>query len=198
MHKAADLHARLARATEDIRAFAGRVASNGINQVFDRLIRTGDPDANTIAFLCRVHDLLVSAEDALMVVIEAHREHEGPSGQHGCQHCGKALVPTLPNGISVGPAEAWRRAHLHLPARHDEPILIHIQEFEDGYQAIPILTTIPEPPPVPTLETPTTLVIDKTTGTVTRWPLLPIDVLAKQYHRYQHQEPMTFDGHSEQ
>ncbi|MFD0535293.1 hypothetical protein ACFQY7_17620 [Actinomadura luteofluorescens] len=38
-----------------------------------------------------------------------------------------------------------------------------------------------------------TLVIDKSTGTVTRWPLLPLDALARLYRRYQQRELMTFD-----
>ncbi|GAA0544257.1 hypothetical protein GCM10009546_02890 [Actinomadura livida] len=72
-------------------------------------------------------------------------------------------------------------------------MLLHIEEFDDGYRATPVAVSLPEPPRVPTIKPPATLVIDKTTGAVTRWPLLPINVLAKQYRRYLHQEPMDLD-----
>lgn len=70
---------------------------------------------------------------------------------------------------------------------------MHIQEFGAGFLAVPVRVDIPEPPPVPTAETPMGLVVDKSTGTVTRWPLLPLPVLARQYRRYQNGQPMTFD-----
>ncbi|HEU5023600.1 MAG TPA: hypothetical protein VFV01_01640 [Spirillospora sp.] len=94
----------------------------------------------------------------------------------------------------IDAAEAWRRARLRLPGSNDESaLLIHIEEFGDGFLAVPIRVAIPEPPPVPTAETPTGLVVDMCTGTVTRWPLLPLPVLAMQYRRYQNGQPMTFD-----
>jgi hypothetical protein len=52
---------------------------------------------------------------------------------------------------------------------------------------------IPDPALVPTIETPTALVVDKVTGAVTRWPLLPLPVLERQYRRYQSGQPMIFD-----
>ncbi|MGI5325053.1 hypothetical protein [Actinomadura nitritigenes] len=94
----------------------------------------------------------------------------------------------------IDAAEAWRRARLRLPEGNDESaLLIRIQEFEDGYLAVPVRVAIPEPPPIPTAETPTGLVVDKSTGVVTRWPLLPLPVLARQYRFYQNRRPMTFD-----
>lgn len=127
------------------------------------------------------------------MAIAAHHTHADSSDQLDAQPYAAVLALTPQDLVTVDAAEAWRRAHLHLPRRREDPILIHIQEFEDGYQAIPILATLPEPSRVPTIETPTTLVIDKTTGTVTRWPLLPLDILANQYRRYQDQEPMNLE-----
>ncbi|QKG20112.1 hypothetical protein ACTIVE_1748 [Actinomadura verrucosospora] len=80
-----------------------------------------------------------------------------------------------------------------LPDRQGESVLVHIQEFEDGFLAVPVQVAIPEPSPVPTIETSSAFVVDRTTGAVTRWPLLPLDVLARQYRRYQNGQPMTFD-----
>ncbi|MFG2245788.1 hypothetical protein [Spirillospora sp. NPDC048823] len=196
MHQAAELNARLARAIEDLRDLAGRVDSNGSERVFDQLMRPGDL-TDTVVFLRHAHELLINVAEILTLVIGASHTHGDSSDQPDSRLHPKVPALTPHEHIPVDATEAWRRAHLYLPGHHDNPILIHIQEFEDGYQAIPILATIPEPPSVPTIDTPTTLVIDKTTGTVTRWPLLPLDVLAKQYRRYQHQERMTFDDHAE-
>ena len=192
MHNAADLHARLARAIEDLRALVGRVDSNGSDLVLDQLTSSGDL-TDAVACLRHAHELLINIAETLTSVVGAHHTHGNCHDRFSRQH--HATVPALTpqDFTTIDAAEAWRRAHLHLPDHRDDPILIHIQEFEDGYQAIPILATIPEPPPVPTVETPTTLVIDKTTAIVTRWPLLPVDVLANQYRRYQHQEPMNLD-----
>ena len=192
MHIAADLSARLVRAIEDIKVLAERADGEGINRVLDQLTRTGDLDDDTIAFIRRVHALLTSTVQTLTLVIEANHIRRGSSDHPGFAHHTAVVAPNLHEVITVDAAEAWRRAHLHLPSRHDA-ILIHIQEFEEGYQAIPVPAPIAETPRVPSIDTPTTLVIDKITGAVTRWPLLPLDVLAKQYRRYQRQEPMDFD-----
>jgi hypothetical protein len=93
----------------------------------------------------------------------------------------------------IDEAEAWRRARVRLPSSEQEPTLIHIREFGDGFLAVPVQAVMPEPPPIPTAETPAGLVIDKASGAVTRWPLLPLPVLALQYRRYLNGQPMTFD-----
>lgn len=192
MHITADLRARLAQAIEDLRDLAGRVDSNGSDRAFDQLRQTDDLTDTTV-FLRRAHDVLLNVTETLTLVLAANHTDGAASDQPDAQPRANVLDLPPQSHITVDGAEAWRRAHLHLPGRRDDPILIHIQEFEDGYQAIPTLAAVPEPPAVPTIETPTTLVVDKTTGAVTRWPLLPLDVLAEQYRRYQQQQPMTLD-----
>lgn len=176
MHPAANRHAHLLQALENIRTFAERADRNAIDRLLAQPPTTSHLDDHTLDFLRRAQELLFIATQTLTTMLAS----DGMSSRHPAH---------------LDAAEAWRRARLHLPYRDDALILIHIQEFGEGYQAIPILVPIPEPPQVPTLETATTLVIDKTTGTVTRWPLLRMDTLARQYRRYMNQEPMTFDAH---
>lgn len=200
MHPAANRHAYLLQALDNIRALAERANSDAIDSL---LAQPPDPrhlDDHTLDFLRRAKDLIFITTQTLTTMLET----EGGSSRHGSQRdeasynaashiaYSPSLTPNHPAHLDA--AEAWRRAHLHLPYRDDAPVLIHIQEFAEGYQAIPILVPIPEPPSMPTIETATTLVIDKTTGTVTRWPLLRLDALARQYRRYMNQEPMTFDN----
>ncbi|GAA1833914.1 hypothetical protein [Actinomadura chokoriensis] len=171
MHTSADRYTHLLRGLETIRRMAERADRTAIARLLNQPAAAGHLDEPTLDFLRQAQDLLLTTTRTLTRALE-------PTGR--------------PSAIDA--AEAWRRAHLHLPRRGDELVLIHLAEFEDAYQAIPVLVDIPEPPPVPTLETATTLVIDKATGTVTRWPLLPLDVLARQYRRYKHREPMTLGG----
>ncbi|WP_138642023.1 hypothetical protein [Actinomadura geliboluensis] len=161
------------QAIKNIRTVAERADSHAIERSLTQPSVTSHIDDDTLDFLRRAHDLLLITTRMLI---------------------GMLAPPHRPPTIDI--AEAWRRAHLYLPRRNDGLVLLHMRELEEAYQAIPILVAIPEPPPVPTLETETTLVIDKTTGAVTRWPLLPPDVLTRQYHRYKRQAPMTFDEDS--
>ncbi|TDB95675.1 hypothetical protein [Actinomadura sp. 7K534] len=192
MHTGPDLHARLARDIEAVRTLAGQVDSNGDDHVLDQLTRTGGLD-DTMAFLRRAHHLLISITETLTLLIGAHDVYEDSSGQPDPRKHAKGRTSTPQDLVTVDAAEAWRRAHLHLTDHRDTSILLHIEEFEDGYRATPIPVSLPEAPRIPTLETPATLVINKTTGAVTRWPLLPLDVLANQYRRYARQEAMDFD-----
>ncbi|MFF4242622.1 hypothetical protein ACFYYL_42725 [Actinomadura geliboluensis] len=175
MH-AADRDTHLLQALENIRTLAERADRNVIDRLLTQPAATRHLDYHTLDFLRRAQDLIFITTQTLTTVLAS----DGSSSRHPAH---------------LDAAEAWRRAHLHMPCRDDALVLIHIQEFGEGYQAIPILVPVPEPPLVPTIETATTLVIDKTTGTVTRWPLLRLDTLARYYRHYMKQEPMIFDVH---
>ncbi|WP_339153703.1 hypothetical protein [Actinomadura luteofluorescens] len=195
----ADRLARLRRSAEKFRMLAERADRTAIDRLLARPDAAKQLDAPTLDFLRQAQDLVCSTAQALTTALEIAKptcnDGDQLTGVHSADLC---LAPLSAGSLTpadsqpLDPAEAWRRAHLRLPHRHDTPILIHIREFEDGYQAIPISVPIPEPPPIPTVETAITLVIDKSTGTVTRWPLLPLDTLARLYRRYQQREPMTF------
>lgn len=201
MHASADRRAQLLRGIESIRTLAERADSNAIDRLLAQPSTIRHLDGHTLDFLRRAQDLLLFTTQALATNIET----QSSPGRHGRPRDGASNIDTAPStrGLPITPdhaapldaAEAWRRAHLYLPPHHEEPSLIHIQEFDNGYQAIPIQISVSEPLLIPTIESATTLVIDKTTGAVTRWPLLPLDVLASQYRRYKREEPMTFDGH---
>lgn len=199
MASADDHHAPLLRGIESIRAFAERADRNAIDRLLTQPPTINNLDDHTLDFLRRAQDWILTTTQILTTVLETQgspskrgRRQDGSTNTDPCPatHSPSAAQKNL---TPVDAAEAWRRADLHLPHHHENPILLHIQEFEDGFQAIPIQVSIPEPPSVPTTDTPTTLVIDKATGTVTRWPLLRLNVLARQYRRYRRQAPMTFD-----
>ncbi|MES9541863.1 hypothetical protein [Actinomadura sp. NPDC000600] len=202
MYIEADRLARLRRSAEQIRMLAERADRTAIDRFLARPETAHQLDAPTLDFLRQAQDLISTTTQVLTTALEAADPSHNDGGQPAAA-CNADLYLAPLGAGDVAPAstrlvdiaEAWRCAHLLLSRHHDNPILIHIQEFEDGYQAIPIAAHIPEPPPVPTIET-TTLVIDKITGTVTRWPLLPLDALARLYRRYQQREPMTFDDQS--
>lgn len=199
MNIEADHLAHLRRSTEKIRMLAERADRTAIDRFLARPETTRELDNHTLDFLRQAQDLIRTATQGLTTALEAADPSPNDVGQLAAtSNADPYLAPS--SAVFLTPAatrpldtaEAWHRARLCLPRHHDNPVLIHIQEFEDGYQAIPIAVPIPEPPPVPTIETATTLVIDKITGTVTQWPLLPLDALARLYRRYQQQEPMTF------
>ncbi|MEU9867883.1 hypothetical protein AB0C87_08545 [Actinomadura sp. NPDC048021] len=196
----ADRLALLRRSAEKTRMLAERADRTAIDRLLARPDAANQLDAPTLDFLRQAQDLVCSTAQALTTALEIAKptcnDGSQPTGVPGADLylaplCANSLTPATSHPLDT--AEAWRRAHLRLPHRGDVPILIHIREFEDGYQAIPISVPIPEPPPIPTVETAMTLVIDKSTGTVTRWPLLPLDALARLYRRYQQRELMTFD-----
>ncbi|GAA2166481.1 hypothetical protein [Actinomadura napierensis] len=208
MHSAADCHARLSRAVDAMANAARRADRRKIGHALKQVAAADELDDYSLSFLYRAHDLVLELSEALTAVLEVHR---GPATVHGCPEseerrnqpcrtiCRLAdvlLEARAARTMAIDAAEAWRRARHYLSGRVDEPVLVHVQEFKDGFLAIPVHVAIPEPAPVPTIETPTALVIDKATGAVTRWPLLPLPLLERQYRRYQSGQPMTFDDAS--
>ncbi|MFA1546127.1 hypothetical protein [Actinomadura chokoriensis] len=200
MYIEADRLARLRRSAEKIRMLAERADRTAIARFLARPEIARQLDAPTLDFLRQAQELISTTTYVLTTTLEAADPSPNDGGEPtATSNADLYLAPLGAASLTpaatrpLGTAEAWHSAHVRLCRHQDNPILIHIQEFEDGYQAIPIAVTIPEPPPVPTVETATTLVIDKITGAVTQWPLLPLDGLARLYRRYQQREPMTFD-----
>ncbi|GAA4239999.1 hypothetical protein GCM10022254_63060 [Actinomadura meridiana] len=143
-------------------------------------------DPHTRDFLREARRLALTCATALTAVLEGHR----PDGTH-CLACGTLECRTLRRiagvlaAYSVRPvpvdrAEAWRRADACL-ARGDRPTVpIGIEPFEHGYVAWPAFDIG---------EGDFVLVIDRITGTVTRWPRLPLDVLAREYPDHEVSRP---------
>ncbi|MVZ99048.1 hypothetical protein F8568_001325 [Actinomadura sp. LD22] len=189
MSPAADRYTRLLQAVETV----GKLAEQGDIETIEHLLTQPTAtrlDTSATNALRNVRDSILTIRRALTALLQAaHEDGTSPS---------LITRPTADDATSAGHcsidrAEAWRRVHRHLPRHGSTPLLLHIEEFEDGFRALPVQADMPEPPSIPTLETPATFAVDKATGAVTRWPLLSLDVLARQYRRYRQGEPMTFD-----
>ncbi|MEU8347831.1 hypothetical protein AB0C74_39555 [Spirillospora sp. NPDC048832] len=198
MHAATDRLAHLLQGVENIRRLAERADPEVIESLLAQPA-AGHLDDHTLDFLRRARDLLFITTQTLSMMLRT----ADPFTTRGCRAeetsttdsrftSPSASQPSSP----LDAAEAWRRAHLHFARHHEDSILVHIEEFEEGYRAMPIVASVPEPPSVPTIETPTTLVIDKATGAATLWPLLRLEVLTRHYRSYKRQAPISFDSHS--
>jgi hypothetical protein len=191
MHTIDDRYVRLLQALETV----GKLTQQGDTEAIERLlaqpVSTTRFDAPTIGTLRHARDSILAIRRALLALLETAAA-DGPTPNLATTREPSDESTTVGHG-AIDCAEAWRRANLRLLDHGGTSVLLHVEEFAEGYRAIPVLVEIPEAPSTPTLETPTTLVIDKTTGAVTYWPQLSLDVLAQQYRRYRRGEPMTFD-----
>ncbi|MFB4298480.1 hypothetical protein [Actinomadura sp. NTSP31] len=192
MHPPADRYTRLLQAIETVGKLAQQDDIESIEHLLDQPATMSRLDASTINALRNARDSILTIRRALTTLFEA--------ATADCPTPNPAAIrppsdePLAAGHRTIDRAEAWRRAHRHLPDHGNTPLLLHIEEFQDGYRALPVLVEIPEAPSIPTLETPTALAIDKITGAVTRWPLLYLDVFARQYRRYRQGEPMVLDA----
>jgi hypothetical protein len=192
MQPTADRYARLLQAVETV----GKLAQQGDTETIEGLLTQPATatrlDASTIDALRHARDSILAMRRALTALLET------AAADCTTPNFATTRLPTDDSAsasyCTIDRAEAWRRADLRLSNHGSTPILLHIEEFEDGYRALPVSVEMPGPPSLPTLETPATLVIDKATGAVSRWPLLSLDVLARQYRRYRHGVPMTLDA----
>ncbi|MEU6041228.1 hypothetical protein ABZ801_38130 [Actinomadura sp. NPDC047616] len=94
---------------------------------------------------------------------------------------------------TIDAAEAWRRARSHFKESGEEEPLISIQPFPEGFLARHVHTALPAPPALPEPSTERVLVVDRITGQLTVWPLMPLTTTSTQYRRFKRGEPMTFE-----
>lgn len=188
MHPATDRYARLFRAVETIGHLAEQVTSDAIDSLLAHPLTHTHIDDTTLNALRGTSDAITTLRRALTALLEAaaaptDETLDAPASKGSKSHqLVKAPEPAGPKVIDA--AEAWRRAHLHLPAGSEHPIVFHIQELEEVYRALPVIVELPAPDPIPTIESATTFLIDKSTGAVTLWPLLPTQTIAHEYRRY--------------
>ncbi|MBC6462092.1 hypothetical protein [Actinomadura sp. HBU206391] len=148
-------------------------------------------DGHTAAFLRRARRLTLAGAAALSAAVGVHRYGPGADGTWRCLNCGtaepcrtlrrtaEALTAYLgaqPYGIDR--AEAWRRAETWLTRGGRPRVAVAVEEFAEGYIARPI----PYGPEEHEHER--VVVVDRRTGGLTLWPVLPENVLAEQYRRY--------------
>ncbi|NDU75078.1 hypothetical protein GWI34_20965 [Actinomadura sp. DSM 109109] len=150
------------------------------------LVQTGGLDPASRQFVAHARRLVLACTAALTCVLGSHRPGEGPHGEPVCRGCGTAECRTLRGlahvlaAYSVRPApvdraEAWRRADGHF-RRCGRPVPLIIEDFPDGFVARAADGPADEPAPL--------LVVDRDTGALSRWPSMPVDVLACEYTRY--------------
>ncbi|MFF0520720.1 hypothetical protein ACFYTC_18560 [Actinomadura nitritigenes] len=191
MRPAADRYTRLLRAVETVGKLAQRCDTESLDHLLDRSATVTRLDASTIDALRHTRDSMLMVRRALTTLLEATTA-DAPNANPVAIR--RPLDEPLPTGYrTIDRAEAWRRAYQHLPSHGSTPLLLHIEEFEDGFRALPISPEMPEMPSVPTLKAPATLVVDKASGSVSRWPMLALDVLARRYPHYRQGVPIVFD-----
>jgi hypothetical protein len=196
MPAATDRHAHILRGAESIQRLAERADPQAIERLLTQPA-AAHLDDDTLDFLHRARNLVSITAQALVTVLEstASSTMRGYEQEQTSANCPTpSLAAQHPGPLDA--AEAWRRARLYFSRQHEDPILVHIEEFDHGYQAMPIVLSLPELPSSPTIETPTTLVFDKTTGAAPLWPLLRLDVLASHYRSYKRQAPITLESQS--
>ncbi|GLZ09546.1 hypothetical protein Acsp03_70120 [Actinomadura sp. NBRC 104412] len=135
-------------------------------------------DAHTRDFLRDARNLALTFAIVFTAVLEHHR----PDGRR-CQACGTLECRTLrrvagvlaaysARPVPIDRAEAWRRADARLARCRRPATPLGIEPFEHGFVAWPAFDIG---------EGDFVLVVDRLTGTVTRWPRLSPDVLTREY-----------------
>lgn len=145
--------------------------------------------------------VLAGAVVALADVLDAYRSQ----GAAACSACETAVrCPTVPrvaaalvsHGVCratpLDRGAAWARADAHFNGASAGGVrrLISLTDLGAFYVARGVRAGLPEPARVQELDVETVLLIDKTSGEMSRWPLLPDADLVVQYRRYQRGEPM--------
>ncbi|NKZ06173.1 hypothetical protein [Actinomadura latina] len=152
---------------------------------------------------------LADAMAALADVLDAHRPVLTSAGGRTCPECETAApCPTVHRvaaalashgarrGAPLDRGAAWARAEAHFneSSSGGSRRLISLADLGAFYVARGVRVRLAEPPRVPAPDAETVLVIEKTHGRMSRWPLLSEADLIVQYRRYLHGEPMILDG----
>lgn len=140
--------------------------------------------------------ILAGAVVALADVLDAHR----PATAAPCPTVHRVAVGPVSRGACLGvPLDrgaAWARADAHFNAASTGGArrLVSLTDLGAFYVAREVRAGMPEPARVPGPDAETVLLIDKTSGRTSRWPLLPDADLIVQYRRYLRGEPMILGG----
>ncbi|MGW5414605.1 hypothetical protein [Actinomadura geliboluensis] len=144
---------------------------------------------------------LAGALVVLADVLGAHR----PTGAAVCPACEAATpCPTMRRiAAALVSHEAWQGArldrgavwacadaHFNRSAAGGARRLVLLSDLGAFYVARGVSAVLSEPPQVPMPDGETVLVLDKGSGRMSRWPLLPDADLIVQYRRYLRGEPM--------
>ncbi|MEU5882844.1 hypothetical protein [Spirillospora sp. NPDC047279] len=206
MRTAAEVHARTKATLEAVMSTAHRADGQAIQRALEDLGARGLLDAPTQAFLRQAHAITLTTASALAAVLDVHDGRSHPRVLIGCNSCAShASQPCRTIGrvadvfalhrmrllplIDAG--EAWNRGQSALRLNDPErPLLLAVEEFSEGFVIRPVDHALPPPPPVPTLATERVLIVDKRTGEITDWPLMPLTSMSVQYRRFKDGRPM--------
>jgi hypothetical protein len=141
-------------------------------------------DPHSAAFAGAARTLALATTAALTTVLNAHRYGRDARDRMVCLACGldrcrtvRAISDVLAAyGLQSHPvdrAEAWRRADAWYARTVGHPVLLSVESFDEGFIARPA-----------TRPSGSMLVIDRHTGTLTEWPRLDTDTLAREYRDY--------------
>ncbi len=161
-----------------------------VHSIDATLVQHGRLDPYSREFVAQSRRLVLACTAALTCVLSAHRPGGDGHGKQICQGCGTRDCRTL-HGVAdvlaaytvrpapVDRAEAWRRADVYF-ARDGRPVPVTVEEFADGFITRPATMPSDDPHPV--------LIVDRDTGALSRWPVLPYDLLIREYadHRAAH------------
>jgi hypothetical protein len=185
----AELHELVEVRVRELMTVAMRADPTGIGAALEDLAARGLVDGHTAEFLRRARRLTLAGAAALSAAVGTHRYGTGADGTRTCLNCGttepcrtlrrtaEALTAYLgarPYGIDR--AEAWRRAETWLTRGGALRVAVAVEEFSEGYIARPV--------PYGPDEHERVVVVDRRTGGLTLWPVLPENVLTEQYRRY--------------
>jgi hypothetical protein len=206
MRTASDVHARIKDTLEAAITAARRADNDRIQCVLDDAASSGSLDDHSVAFLRQAHALVLGAAIALSAVTEVHSGLSDQCGTVDCRSCGTLeheLCPTIgriadvlalyrmKRLTAIDVAEAWRRANAYFARDRTSGghSLISVEEFSEGFIARSAHITLPPPPAVPRPDSERVLILDRMTGEITVWPLMPTSVINTQYRRYKRGEP---------
>ncbi|MEV5576611.1 hypothetical protein AB0L06_41840 [Spirillospora sp. NPDC052269] len=195
-----DSHARLVKYVHAAAKLAVRADHLALDRTGRRLAADGALDQASAEFLQQAPRTVIVLAAALHAILDLHRPWAGsPDPGAGCRECGTSKVAAcrtlgrmadvlgahqLDKLPCVDAAEAWRRAHpRRRPADRGE-VVSTVTEIADAYV---VRSMVIEPPPVPIRVEPSServLLVDKVTGQVVIWPLMPLPALERGYSRY--------------
>ncbi|WP_242906949.1 hypothetical protein [Actinomadura terrae] len=171
-------HTEISRGVHSAMTIAMRADAHAIDAV---LVEGGRLDPRSRKFVGQA----LACGAAMTRVLAAHRPRDDSYGREICLGCGTPDCQTLRGvdhvlaaysvrPVAVDRAEAWRRADACL--RHDgRPVPLAVEEFPAGFVARPVEMAAGGT---------CLLVVDRFTGVLSRWPLMPFETLVGKYERY--------------
>ncbi|MGI5171629.1 hypothetical protein ACQEU3_45520 [Spirillospora sp. CA-253888] len=208
----AEFHARLALTVQAAESSAMRADQQTVERAVQHLAETELLDKASAEFLRESSRMVVGLSAALNAVLDVHQAMLHPDGSDvGCRECGTAAASCrtlkqiahtftlhrLRRLPCVDAAEAWRRARARYRPSDSKEVASLVTEISGAFVVRSLAVTLPSPPARVGPGSERVLVVDKLTGQVVVWPLMPEAALAASYARYRKGQstiPLETDG----